>query len=526
MRWALEGFDRMAKMLIEKLTFTLLGLHAFVLMFVSSASRNRSTVILLSLDGFRWDYMSKADTPNMDFIVKTGVTAPFVKNVFPTVTMPNLYTIVTGLYPESHGIIANEMVDPEFRAVFDSSNNESRWWNGGEPIWVTNQKQGFKSGVCFWPGYDVDIRGYFPSFSSNGTGYSKPFVHPYANRMPVKERIDMVIKWLTAEEPPTFVALYFLDTDTVGHRFGPDSPEVKAAIRNYDANVTGYLLNQLRNVSLLDEVNVIVTSDHGMLAYNTSNFVDFDVIVNASAYEGWSGNKGFFTIEPNPGKESYVYQSLKEGQRKTQLFEVYKKEDIPDSLHFKHNRRIASIFGLMKEGWYLRSSKLPAPNQPDGVIRGEHGYNNSIKDMNPFFIARGPAFKENLLSEPFELTDIYPMICDILGIEPAPNNGSLSRVKQLFREQSPPTTASTPEGKTESPKNDTEEHRRGNKIVKIAGFTILGFAGCVSIVATILLTIRWYRRRNRPPKTLVENEETQGLQAEEAAHDEMTSNNV
>ena len=504
-------------MLIEKLTFALLSLDAFVLVFVSSASRNRSTVILLGLDGFRWDYMSKTDTPNMDFIAKTGVKAPFVKNVFPTVTMPNLYTIVTGLYPESHGIIGNEMFDPVFGAIFDSSNNESRWWNGGEPVWVTNQKQGHKSGMCFWPGYDVVIRGYFPSYSSNGTRYDKPFVYPYANPMPVKERIDMAIKWLTADDPPTFVALYFLDTDTAGHRYGPDSPEVKATIRNFDANVTGYLLEQLRQVGLLDEVNIIVTSDHGMLAYNTSNFVDFDDFLNASTYQPFSGNKAFFAIQPLSGKETYVYESLKDEQRKKQLFEVYKKEDVPDSLHFKHNRRIGSIVGLMKEGWYIRSSHLPEAKEPDGVIRGDHGYNNTIKDMYPFFIARGPAFKENLTSEPFELTDIYPLICDILGIEPAPHNGSLSRVKQLFREPlpTPSTTDSTPGGNTETPSE--KKRGNGNKIVKIAGFTVLGFAAGVCVVATILLTIRWCKRRNRPQrKALVENDETQGLQAEEA----------
>lgn len=506
-------------MSIEKLTFALLSLNAFVFALVSSASKNNSTVILIALDGFRWDYMSKADTPYMDFIAETGVKAPYVKNVFPTVTMPNLYTIVTGLYPESHGLIANEMFDPEFKAIFNSSNNEPRWWNGGEPVWVTNQKQGYKSGVCFWPGYDVRIRGYFPSLSSNGTKYSKPFVYPHENTMPAKEQIDLAIKWLTADDPATFVALYFLDADIAGHGFGPDSSEVKDAIQKFDVNVIGYLLEQLRQVALLQEVNIIVTSDHGILPYNTSNFVNVDNFVNASTYEAWSWNKAFFTIQPHPEQDSYVYENLKKAQRSTQLFEVYKKEDVPENLHFKHNGRIASIVGLMKEGWYVRSSKIPEVPQPDAVIRGEYGYSNSIKDMYPFFIARGPAFKENLLSETFELTDIYPLMCDILGIEPASHNGSLSRVKRLLKEPtpSPPTTGSSPLGKTESPsENNNGKQRKGNKIVKIAGFAILGFAAFVCSVASILLTVRWFKRRNRPRKTLVENEEVQGLQTEEA----------
>ena len=474
-----------------------LAYFAFFACFVSVSALSNSTVILICLDGFRWDYMSKADTPNLDFLERSGVKAPHVKNVFPTVTMPNLYTIVTGLYPESHGIIANEMFDPQFKALFFSNNNETRWWDGGEPVWVTNEKHGFKSGTSFWPGFDVAIRGYFPSFSTNGTKYSKPFASK-ENRMPAKQRIDTVIKWLTTDNPPTFVAMYFLETDTVGHKYGPDSPEIEAAIRNYDKNVTGYLLDQLRQVDLLDEVNIIITSDHGMASYNTSNFINFDDIVNSSTYEAWSGNEAFFTIQPHPGKEDYVYDSLKEGQRKTELYEVYKKEDVPDDLHFKHNRRIGSIVGWIKEGWYARSSKLPQGNISQGLIRGAHGYSTTNKDMYPFFIARGPAFKENFTSMPFELIDIYPLICDIRGIEPAPNNGSLTRVKALFRQSAPPTeNATTVITATESP---TEKQRAGNEIVKYAGFSILGFAALVSLVAAVLLTVRWCKRQNRPKR--------------------------
>ena len=473
--------------------------------FVPAA--NNSKVILICLGGFRWDYMSKAETPNLDFITKTGVHAPYVKNVFPTVTMPNLYTIVTGLYPENHGIIANEMFDPVFRAVFESNNNETRWWDGGEPVWVTNQKQGFKSGTSFWPGFDVAIRGYFPSFSTNGTGYSKPFVSK-ANRMPVKERIDTVIKWLTTDEPPTFVAIYFSQPDTVGQEHGPGSPETEAAIRHCDKNITGYLLDQLRQVDLLDEVNIIVTSDHGMTAYNTSNFINFDDIVNASSYDAFSLNKAFFTIQPHSGNDSYVYDSLKEAARKTKLFEVYKKEDVPDDLHFKHNRRIGSIVGLLKEGWYARSSKLSQGNYSSGTIRGNHGYSTAVKEMYPFFIARGPAFKQNFTNQPFEIIDMYPLICHILGIEPAPNNGSLARVKGLFS-QPTENTAST-YAPTES---TTEKQRSGNKIVKIAGFVILGFAGLVSLVASILLIIRWCKRQNRPKKLTWQNGEEDEIAA-------------
>ena len=143
-------------MLAERLLFVYLTWH---ICFVSSTAASNSTVILIALDGFRWDFISKASTPNLDFIAGGGVKAKYVENVFPTVAMPNLYTIVTGLYPESHGIIANKMFDPDFNATFLRSNNETRWWDGAEPIWVSNQKQGFKSALSYWPGYDVNIGG-------------------------------------------------------------------------------------------------------------------------------------------------------------------------------------------------------------------------------------------------------------------------------------------------------------------------------------------------------------------------------
>lgn len=246
-----------------------------------------------------------------------------------------------------------------------------------------------------------------------------------------------------------------------------------------------------------------------MIAYNTSNFVDFDDIVNASTYKVWSGNAAFFTIESQPGNDWYVYKNLKDAQNKTLLFEVYKKEDVPDGLHFKDNRRIGSIIVIMKEGWFIRSTNLPPGPQPEGVIKGGHGYRNSIKDMFPFFIARGPAFKEDMLSPPFELTDIYPLVCEILGIEASSHNGSLSRVKKLLREQSllVPTTDSSPKGeKKPLPTNKNKNQQIGNDIVKIAGLTILGFAASVSLVASLLLSIRWCNRRKRRQKSLVENE--------------------
>lgn len=212
--------------------------------YVAHFSRD-PTVLLISFDGFRWDYMDKTRTENLDFVVRSGVKAKYMENTFVTKTFPNHFTIVTGLYEESHGIVANTMYDPVFKSWFHIGNNETRWWNGGEPLWVTNQKAGKKSGTVFWPGADVKIRGQYPTY------YLK-----YNHNLSYKARVDKVIELLSMKNPPTFLTLYLDEPDHSGHQHGPDSKEVVAAIERVD-NTTGYLINKLKSKGLLDEVKSV-----------------------------------------------------------------------------------------------------------------------------------------------------------------------------------------------------------------------------------------------------------------------------
>lgn len=213
--------------------------------FLGSKISSKSTVLLVSFDGFRWDYMDKTETPHFDSIVKTGVKAKYVNNTFVTKTFPNHFTIVTGLYEESHGIVANTMYDPKFKSWFYLNNTEPRWWNGGEPVWITNQNSGGTSGIVFWPGSDVKIRGQYPTH----------FVK-YDHNLSYKDRVDKVVDLLTKKKPPTFLAMYFEEPDHSGHKYGPDSKEVLQAIRTTD-NITGYLINQLKAKGIFDKVKAL-----------------------------------------------------------------------------------------------------------------------------------------------------------------------------------------------------------------------------------------------------------------------------
>ena len=225
-------------------------LFGLIIVFSHCSYQKESPLILISLDGFRYDYLEKANTPNLDYLVNNGVKAKGLIPVFPSKTFPNHFTTVTGLYTENHGIIANNMYDPEFDASFSMGNQEAvqdgRWW-GGEPIWITAEKQGKTSATYFWPGSEAEYEG------MRATYWKK-----YDDRVSNTDRVQQILSWLDLpeNERPAFFTLYFSDTDYFGHRYGPDSPEVVKAITHLDSTM-GLLLDGLETRNIKDKVNII-----------------------------------------------------------------------------------------------------------------------------------------------------------------------------------------------------------------------------------------------------------------------------
>lgn len=387
---------------------------------------NFPRVLLISFDGFRWDYLSRSETkdhtPNFHRIMNDGVYAKRgVKNAFITKTFPNHYTIVTGLYEESHGIVGNIMYDPVLNETFNIYNvtqeRSPKWFdNGGEPIWVTNQLQDTcncrKTGIVFWPGDSASVKGVLP--------YRYLL---YDNSMKNKTRVDTMVKWFTDKYPVNLGLLYFEEPDAYGHKFGPDSPQVNEMIIGLDG-VVGYLLDELKMKGILDSTDIIITSDHGMASTPNTTVINLDDHISLNDYRIFSSNP-IGNILPNPGKEEEIYNKLQNIPHLT----VYRKEDIPDEFHYKHNRRIQPLLLVTDEGYSLTHNKSK-------IEKGNHGYNNSLPDMHPFFIAMGPSFKKGYTIDTFDNVDIYPLMCEILGIKPAPNNGSLQNVQSLLKAKS------------------------------------------------------------------------------------------
>lgn len=377
------------------------------------------TVILISIDGFRWDYPEKADTPNIDYLIEHGVRAKSLIPCFPTKTFPNHYTIVTGLYPEHHGIIANNMYNPErseyFRLSLREAVRDPVWW-GGEPIWVTAEKNGLIAASYFWPGSGTKIKGTLPTYW-----------YEYDGSVPNEARIQQLLKWLDLPEErrPALLLTYFSVIDDAGHDYGPESAQVKKAIEYIDS-VLGILLDGLRQRALLDRVNIIVVSDHGMAEISPERVIFLDDTIEMKQVDIVDWNP-VAAINPFPGQVDSVYHKLVHAHPH---LKVYRKHEIPARFNYRDHPCITQILAIADEGWSITSHETVKPEYISG---GNHGFDNQARSMGATFIAAGPAFKAGLTVPPFKNVHIYALLAEILDLPPAANDGSLDSVRVLLR---------------------------------------------------------------------------------------------
>jgi predicted AlkP superfamily pyrophosphatase or phosphodiesterase len=375
------------------------------------------TVVLISLDGFRYDYLSRYRPTHLNSLADQGVRARWMIPSFPSKTFPNHYTIATGLYPQHHGIVENNIYDPIFKAMFSLSDRKEvengRWWLG-EPIWVTAEKQGQRSGSVFFPGTEAEIGGVRPSFWKK-----------YDETMPNDARVDTVLSWLDLprEQRPTFVALYFCDPDDAGHAFGPVSSETKRAVLKVDDEI-GRLIEGLKARRIANRVNLIIVSDHGMARVKWRNAILLDKFFDQTLAERIFWTREIVSIFPKEGKEAEIYESLK--RQLPPQARVFRKAEMPARFHYSQSPRIAPLLVLPSEGWILTSTSDFAEMQAKGETmrsRGGHGYDNQLPSMRAIFVAHGPAFQKRKLVEPFENIQVYNIMTKILGLKPAPNDG-------------------------------------------------------------------------------------------------------
>ncbi|MFZ9681584.1 MAG: ectonucleotide pyrophosphatase/phosphodiesterase [Cephaloticoccus sp.] len=402
--------------------FCLLG-AGFCAFASTRAASPAPIVILISIDGGRWDYLQKYAPPTLNALAAHGVRAERMVPCFPSSTFPNHYTLVTGLRPEHHGIVSNAMYDPALDAEFAIGEHpaarERRWW-GGEPVWVTAAKQGVPTATLFWPGSEAEINGGRPERWKR-----------YDGSWTSDQRTDQVLQWLQLSEPkrPRLITLYFDIVDGAGHAYGPDSSQTREAVLVVDQAI-GRLVAGVSALGLAEQVNYVVVADHGMTDVNAARRIALDDFVDPQSVQiDFSGY--LVGLRPRDGDVERLFQKFAGPHPH---FQAWKREEIPAGLHYRNHLRIPPLVLVPDPGWLvLTQDKITAQDRDGWTKGGAHGYDPSDPDMSALFVAAGPAFRSGLVVAPFENIHVYDMLCTLIGVQPAPNDGDHRLAFQILR---------------------------------------------------------------------------------------------
>ena len=360
-------------------------------------------VILISFDGFRADYLDKYNAPNFSRVAKAGVRAQRMIPVFPSKTFPNHYSIVTGDYAETHGIVSNRFWDSGRNAAYalgDPKTVLDATWYRGEPIWVTAEKQGMVTASYFWVGSEAPIEGIRPWIT-------KRFGDSVSNAA----MSDSALSWLArpAQSRPHLITMYMSDVDHAGHDYGPDDPHVQAAINSVDSAL-GRLLDGLAGSPLKNETYVILVADHGMSPYEPSTYKRMrEMIDTVGVRLGEGGPVGNLHVTGGKARAQILRDSL---NRKLQHGRAYLREEVPERFHYRSDPRIGDIVVIMDEHWQF-GTRVPSKSG------GQHGWDPFLPSMGAIFLATGPGIPAGRTIAPFENIHIYPFIAEILGLRPA-----------------------------------------------------------------------------------------------------------
>ncbi|KAK3107569.1 hypothetical protein FSP39_017474 [Pinctada imbricata] len=445
----------MELVILRCLLFSIINFHGFV---------QASKLLLILMDGFRWDYFDFPDVslPGFQQIFQEGVRAQYLISEFPTNSYPNFYSIMTGLYPESHGQVSNYMYDvPTGKKFLLGSNDDAMlplWWEEAEPLWITAEKQASQNMIFMinerkniltaiskalniehqiehrrthskienkrayfydWLGCQVTIRG------TNIT-FCKPYTkvtYPGDLAITLNEGLH-----LFANNSADLVGLYLESPDAYGHRFGVVSENLKQGLRDID-DVMQAMMSNLTSMGLKEKVNVMMFSDHGMA--DRTSVVNLTTVIDPDDWIELLASMNIVRIWPKEDKLEKIVQDIQRANFSG--VQVYRKEDLPERWHLKDHQRTPPLMVIGNKAQYLITSTRPKVHEyPTGPMVGMHGFDNTDTDMRAMFIATGPAFKKNKVAHPIYNIELYQMMCKILDITAQPHNGTWSNVKDML----------------------------------------------------------------------------------------------
>lgn len=397
---------------------------------VNQVAHQLPILILISFDGFRYDYLGPTHTPNL-FDLSKHATLGNMESMYITKTFPNHFSMVTGLYEDEHEIINNKMFDPRLNETFKPGVSSVAWWNpegSTVPIWTANQVYGEKVGE---KRYSASMM--YPGATTTFENTLPVHLKDYDTVRNWTTNVETVISWLSeSDQPPNFVGMYFDDPDSTAHNHGPWGHATLEAVRRVDS-AAGYLVKRLRDVGLAQRANIIFVSDHGMAEIR--NVIYLSDIMDTSGFD-LHGNTPAWSVFVKPSRKyqkNKIFKELSAASRKNH-FRIYKRSDIPPEYHYSKSPRIGDFFILVDEKYDLYKDRPEVEkNYPE--VWGNHGWKPSNKNMRPLFMAYGPSFRQDYYhAEPFPNIDLFPLMVYLLGLpsESLPSNGSLGRIVDVI----------------------------------------------------------------------------------------------
>ncbi|KAM9795610.1 glycerophosphocholine cholinephosphodiesterase ENPP6 [Neosynchiropus ocellatus] len=387
-------------------------------------------LLVFLIDGFRFDYLNDLNPlPGFRQLVESGVKVDYLTPDFPSLSFPNYYTLMTGRHCDVHQMIGNYMWDQESKKEFligtNSDSTLPLWWDGSEPLWVTLQKEGKGVHMYYWPGCEVEILGVRPSFCENYT--YNPSLDQFIRS--IEDSLNVL-----SSGKAEMAAIYYEKMDVEGHHFGPDSPQLQAALRELDSGIQ-VLNSKIKEKNMEGKVNVVMFSDHGMTNLKwMEKVIELDKYINMADIVKMMDRGPVVNLWPKEDK----FESVRAALARVPNMQVYAQQDIPERFHYKGGKFVAPLTLLAELGWFIAENRASLPywknssGEASAWQKGWHGYDNEYMDMRGFFLASGPDFKKNFQAAPIRSVDVYNLMCKALEVEPLPNNGSWSRVEYLL----------------------------------------------------------------------------------------------
>ena len=381
--------------------------------------RAKPYVILISFDGFKPEYLDRFDLPNFRLATERGVRARRMMPVFPSLTFPNHYSLVTGLYVERHGIVSNTFYDPVRRQTYsltDRATVTDGSWYRGEPIWVTAETQGMVAGMFFWPGSEAAIKGVRPTFWKD-----------YDSNVPNADRVNGVLDWLrlAEERRPHMLTLYFNDVDAASHRHQLDAPEIERAAQSLDRSL-GALMAGIDSLGLRDRVYLVLTSDHGMVETGTQFTIRLDSLVDTRLIQTAFGGP-VANLHVKGGAAGALQVRDRINARLTHG-RAWLREELPERYRYRRDPRAGDVVIVMDESWTIATSILTRPWGRWGM----HGWDPALPSMQALFVIAGPGVREGTTIDEVQNVDVYHLLAELLELRAAPDtDGQPGRIRGL-----------------------------------------------------------------------------------------------